>query len=175
MELGEALDVFLTGPDARLLADPQAGDVSRIAGLFGASARTQNPALATELSGATDKRSAKYKAAIRTIQRWRSTTATERRRPSKRSVRRFPALVRAGKIRPFRGGGLVRISGLVRVSADERWRTVQGPMTGLQLRPALHRWKVQDLAGAGAALERDFASATGVPFEFENVDEVSIS
>lgn len=107
----EALNRYLSG----LPELPQ--DLDDVAGAFGRSPREQNPAIAQELAGTTDKSSPAYKAALRRVERWRQgTRGVDRATLAGLAAAARRRLAAANVARVRRGGLHMRLGAVIRVS-----------------------------------------------------------
>lgn len=173
--LGDALDAAIAGQDQRMLNRPQAGDLERIASFYGASPRTQNPRIAAVLAGTTDTRAKEYKAAIRSLQRYRAPAGKQRRTPGKATLGKLVAVARIGKALAYRKGARATILGTVQVSDDARRRTL-GPvrLSGDALKPALDRWQLGNTDAAADSFLGAFRKAYGVRFSLAEDEDLEV-
>ena len=99
--------------------------------LFGGAARGKS-AIAQELSGTSDKKDKAYKAALRNVERYYKAeqgAGGQGRKPSKATLAKLARInesrAKAGVKQQMRTqGASVKVSGYVRVSGDERYRTL---------------------------------------------------
>lgn len=152
-----------------------AGAIERVAALFGPNARTQNAALATAIARTGDKSSPEYRAAIRSVQRYRASEGRQRRTPAERVRPRLARAARVGITLPLRGGANVTITGEVQVSKDRRVRTLRARMGPELIGPTLGSFAAGDYGQATAYFLRDFRRAySGVRVELGNITALTI-
>jgi hypothetical protein len=169
-DLCEVLTDELAGGLTDELTEPEPADLERIASLYGATPREQNPLMAQVLAGTTDKSSREYRSAIRLVQRFR-TRGGEHRTPNPSSLRRLAGVARSGGTRRFRNGANVVIRGWIRVSKDLRRRTVAATIDAERITPTLDAWRAGDPDRACDDFLEAFVDAySGVPVMFETVE-----
>jgi hypothetical protein len=88
---------------------------------------------AAALAATKDTKSKGYKAALRNVERW-TTSSRERRTPSRKTLERLAELLRQDDraIDQTAPGLIAVVSGRVKVSEDARFRTVEIPLDDAQ-------------------------------------------
>jgi hypothetical protein len=162
--LNDELATFLATPQSREVT----GTIDELAHLFGTTPRQQNPRMAAVIAGTGDKSTAEYKAAIRSVQRYRAGEGRQRRSPTLLRLRVIQALVRVRRL------GAI-ITGIVRVSSDQRRRRVEGVLSPRDTRRVIERHEAGDVDGATDAFVSGFTRAySGVRLDFIDVESVAL-